>query len=306
MFDATAAVQVAMSKQTWILVAGLALAACSPESDQTINDQTQPGVQPPGAETAPPRGCGTVEPGDTRRDEIDAEITALLDGRASLLPAQTTTIHLYVHRIHDSSGAGGVVSSRQIADQIAVLDGAYVDFAFWLVATDDANDTAWYTATPGSSAERAMKTALHRGGASDLNLYTNNMGQGLLGWATFPWDYASKPSQDGVVILYTTLPGGSEAPYNEGDTATHEVGHWFGLYHTFQGGCTKTGDAIADTAAEKSAAFGCPEGRDTCVGKRNPGVDPIHNFMDYTDDACMFELSPGQEVRADQVFTAYR
>jgi hypothetical protein len=294
-----------MSKQTWILVAGLALAACSPGPDQTINDQTQPGVQPPGSSTTP-RGCGTVEPGDTRRAEIDAEVEALLAGRESLLATQT--IDVYVHRIHDSSGGGGSVTSHQIADQIAVLDDAYagVGFAISLAAVDDANNSAWYTATPGTSAERAMKTALHRGGAGDLNLYTNNMGQGLLGWATFPWDYTKSPSQDGVVILYTTLPGGSEVPYNEGDTATHEVGHWFGLYHTFQGGCTKTGDAVTDTPAEKSAAYGCPTGRDTCVGKRNPGADPIHNFMDYTDDPCMFEFSAGQEVRADQVFTAYR
>jgi len=291
-----------MTKLSWSLVAGLSLVACSP-ADQTINEIDQPGLQVPGS-SASPRGCGTVEPGEVRRAEIEAEAAQRSSGREYLAP---TNVMVHVHRIHDGSGHGGAVSAQQIAAQITVLDNAYtgVGHGITLATIDDTNNSSWYTATPGTSAERAMKTTLHRGGAGDLNLYTNNMGQGLLGWSTFPWDYTTSPSQDGVVILYTTVPGGTEASYNEGDTATHEVGHWFGLYHTFQGGCTK-GDLVTDTPAEKSAAYGCPTRRDTCTGKRYPGLDPITNFMDYTDDACMFEFSGGQEVRADQMFTAYR
>lgn len=247
--------------------------------------------------------------------DLDEDTARMADEHARMLvdrtdPQKTAShvIPVYWHRIHASDGSGGVVTATQVSQQITVLNNAYAagGFSFSLTSTDDTNNSTWYTCA-GGTCETQMKNALRQGGSNALNIYSNNMGQGLLGWATFPSQYASSPKLDGVVILYSSVPGGSAVPYNLGDTATHEVGHWMGLYHTFQGGCVKQsnrGDLVADTPAEKSPAFGCPVGRDTC--SNIAGLDPITNFMDYTDDGCMNTFSTGQRTRMDQQWTAYR
>jgi hypothetical protein len=252
------------------------------------------------------RRCGTVQPDRERMAEIDAEVEALMRARGPAAAVTGGTINVYVHVINRGSGiANGDVPDSQILDQIDVLNSAYAaeGWSFNLVSIDRTTNSTWFNLLAGTTAERQMKRSLRKGSADDLNLYTANLGGGLLGWATFPSDYSYRPRMDGVVILYTSLPGGSAAPYNLGDTATHEVGHWMGLFHTFQGGCSIWGDQVSDTARERSAAFGCPTGRNTCS---QAGLDPITNFMDYTDDACMDNFTPGQDARMDAQFTAYR
>ncbi len=215
-------------------------------------------------------------------------------------------INVYFHVVRSGTSASqGSLSTSAINSQMTVLNNAFSSWGwtFNLVSTDYTTNSTWYNGCYGSS-ETAMKNALHQGTADDLNIYSCNPSGGILGYATFPSSYNSSPLRDGVVLLFSSLPGGTAAPYNLGDTGTHEVGHWMGLYHTFQGGCNGNGDFVSDTPAEKSAAFGCPTGRNSCANK--PGNDPITNFMDYTDDSCMFLFSTGQDARMDSQFTTYR
>lgn len=257
--------------------------------------------------------CDTHEPGDQERADIEAKVAAhraaahKKPGGGTPPPTVTGgTIDVYVHVINKGTGiANGDVPQSMIDAQIQVLNDAFAPWgwAFDLVRVDRTTNAAWYGGCDQSGDEAAMKSALREGTADDLNIYTCDPGGGLLGWATFPSWYEANPIDDGVVVLHSSLPGGSAAPYNLGDTATHEVGHWMGLYHTFQGGCSKAGDEVSDTPAERSPAYGCPVGRDTC---KSDGLDPIENFMDYSDDACMFELTAGQDARMDSLFSAFR
>ncbi len=266
------------------------------------------GVRYPDQETFVRSGrrCSTTDLEETEMEAIEREVGDMdWYQKSSFNTAAATTINTYVHIIRTSTGTGGPTTT-QVNNQMNVLNSAYssAGYTFKVVSTDTTNNSTYYTAGYGSTAESQMKNALRKGTAQNLNIYFNNMGGGLLGWATFPSSYAGNPKMDGVVILYSSLPGGSAAPYNLGDTGTHEVGHWMGLYHTFQGGCTSNNDYVTDTPHEKSAAYGCPTGRDSCA--QYSGLDPITNFMDYTDDSCMNTFSTGQKTRMTSQWTTYR
>ena len=256
------------------------------------------------------RKCGTIRPPPSKRALIDKDLLKFRMARTSRTTTsripQSVSVNVYFHEINNGRS---LVTDAQIANQIVILNSAYSasPFKFVLVATTHTTNAAWFAMMPGSTAEHQAKAALGQPQAKgNLHLYSANPGQGLLGWATFPWDYWKYPSDSGVVLLYASLPGGSATPYNLGATATHEVGHWTGLYHTFQNGCTKVSDSIDDTPAERNPASGCPSALDSCVQKRFPGFDPIHNYMDYTDDACMTQFTAEQIQRMSDLCLQYR
>ena len=220
--------------------------------------------------------------------------------------AASANVPVYVHVMRDSAGNGDVTDT-QIAQQISVLNASFAGqkspeaantgFTFTLAGTDRYNNTNWHQDKQSSTYRKQTRL----GGANALNIWLVDFA--YLGIATFPWDYARNPGLDGIRVQYTSLPGGSATNYNLGETATHEAGHWFGLYHTFQGGCTATNDQVADTPAQSSSTSGCPAGRDSCS---LPGLDPIHNYMDYSYDSCYNQFTADQSARAGQMWTAYR
>lgn len=132
-----------------------------------------------------------------------------------------------------------------------------------------------------------MRTSLRKGTYSTLNLYlVQGLGDNItLGYCDFP-TYVAPDSdafiRDGCAVLSSTLPDGTFEPYNLGATAVHEIGHWFGLFHTFGTTCNADADQISDTPIQLDATDGCPVGKDTCPGQ--PGKDAIHNYMDYSDE----------------------
>jgi hypothetical protein len=289
-----------------VVCLSLSLGACA--EDELRSD---PNGGPPET-TQLVRTCGTPNPTQAQIDAVNARLAALRSlGGALPAVGDPVTVPVYWHVIH--KGSTGMLPQSMVDASIDVLNDSYAgltggaptDFQFVLLATDYTDNPTWYDDCDVTSVETQMKTALRQGSEAYLNVYSCGMtGSGLLGWATFPDWYAGNPLDDGVVILDQSVPGGTADPYNEGDTLTHEVGHWVGLYHTFQGGCNG-GDEVADTPAERSATFGCPTSMpDTC--KQDPGVDPITNFMDYTDDGCMFEFTAGQDARSASLWDVYR
>ncbi|HSM13364.1 MAG TPA: zinc metalloprotease [Thermoanaerobaculia bacterium] len=251
--------------------------------------------------------CAAADPTPAQMAEARAAVEEFVRmfGPAGEAPvAVDIPVRWHVVRAGTSESQGNI-PQQWINNQIQVLNQAYAGtgFSFTLASTDRTTNRRWYTGCYNSGTERKMKQSLAIDPANNLNIYSCSPSGGILGYAYFPNSFPESDYRHGVVLLDQSLPGGSAAPYNLGDTATHEVGHYLGLYHTFQGGCTGNGDYVADTPAEASAAFGCPAGRDTCS---SPGLDPIYNFMDYTDDDCMDEFTTNQNTRMHSLTSTYR
>jgi hypothetical protein len=239
---------------------------------------------------AQPQRCATHTPSQVVYDNSLYKLTA------------TRTIPVIFHVIHLSNGTGSV-PDYQLYDQLDSLNGGYLgsDYQFFLAGIcRTQNNTLHYL----TGNEVSITNSLSIDPKHALNIYIGNAGS-YLGWVYyFPWEAAEDNKLHGVFIDYRSLPGGSFSGYDEGNTATHEVGHYLGLYHTFQGGCTPPGDEVDDTPYH-TVNFGCPSPfTNTCPIQ--PGYDPIHNYMNYTDDPCMFEFTSGQYGRSSNIVGQYK
>jgi len=285
-----------------ILVAGTALALCASPGRAEGPAAAVPGpdVHLLSAKGEQVRGVRCATPHVT--PEQAAAVEQVLERYRQERPDKKGDVIVPVvfHVIHD--GTEGNVSDALIDAQLRVLNDAFAGtgFSFARQSINRVLNRQWFT---GCYASQKFKRELAVDPTHTLNFYTCKPKGNILGYAYLPWSFEESNFHHGVVVLYSTLPGGGATPYDEGDTGTHEVGHYLGLLHTFDGGCQEPGDSVADTPAEASPAFGCPAGRDTCA---SPGLDPIINFMDYTDDACMFEFTSGQDTRMDEIVGVYK
>ncbi|KAK2605859.1 hypothetical protein QQS21_003699 [Conoideocrella luteorostrata] len=260
-----------------------------------------------------PEHCGAGSPSQEflslSRAFRSQEANATAGGFSAAAAAQSTQINTYIHIMaSDRTARGGYVSQSTIDEQMRILNSNYANTGFSFVLRD-----VDYTVDPNKSYLRSLddeyyiKRDLRKGSYSDLNLYYFvNTFRGNTGWCYYPTN-APQGSEsfirDGCVIHQGSLPGGSYAPWNEGKITSHEVGHWMGLMHTFENGCYGNGDEVDDTPFQSTPTSGCPIGRDSCT---QPGVDPIHNFMDYSDNACQTEFTNGQAARMRSWWDYYR
>ncbi len=246
--------------------------------------------------------CGTVDDTAIQAERAPADLDRWIQDHYG--KALNITVPVAVHSIYESQ-TNGYVTDQMVDDQIQVLNDAYAGtgISFYLYHFARYQSSKYFSWDMQTRQEKAVKQYLNIDPAHVLNIYLQSPPGGILGWAYFPWMAPENHWGHGLVIFWASLPGGPAAPYNEGDTVTHEAGHYFGLYHTFQSGCWGQGDEVDDTPAELLPAYGCPEGRDTCG---SAGDDPIHNYMDYSDDYCMYEFTTGQAARIDWAVTTYR
>lgn len=222
------------------------------------------------------------------------------------IPARVV-VPVRVHEVTD--GDDGLVPRSGIEQQVRILNAAYggrfggadTGVSFRLESVDVTDNTSWFQ-RPHEFKDR-IAAALTRGGPGTLNLFTAAVGYDMLGFSTFPEWLRLRPGADGVMVDYRSIPGGGFQHFSRGFTAVHEIGHWLGLFHTFENGCTPPGDGVDDTPYEATPTLGCPASKDTCPA---PGTDPVHNFMDYGYDGCMREFTRGQGLRIRSMWMTYR
>jgi Pregnancy-associated plasma protein-A len=259
----------------------------------------------------------------TKMDAIENFTERFARNPIARLSGDVMTIPVVVNVLYRTAAEN--ISLEQINSQIAVLNEDFagtngdISLVPSIFSSVKAGDTKIIfvldqvirksTTKTSWSTNDAMKKS-SRGGinptspTTKLNLWACTLGGGILGYAQFP---GGSSSTDGVVILNqafgsrTKFPGGYyTSTYDKGRTATHEVGHWLNLRHIW-GDANCGNDFVDDTPLHTGANYGCPaaNSRSTCTGTP---VMMTMNYMDYTDDACMYMFSAGQKTRMQATY----
>ena len=278
------------------------------------------------------RNCGTMQhlhdmeqkdPSTTQRMQvIERETNQWISTNSSNKLAVVVTIPVVVHVVYNTASQN--ISDAQVNSQINILNADFrklnsdisllptvfsglaadCEIQFCLAQRDPSGNATTgivrkSTTTTSFSSNDNIKRSINGGSdawpaGSYLNIWVGNLSGGLLGYAQFPGGAAST---DGVVILHSAFgnTGTAAAPFNKGRTATHEVGHWLNLRHIW-GDATCGDDQVTDTPTQQTSNFGCPAfPKVTC--SNGPNGDLHMNYMDYTDDACMYMFTTGQKTR---------
>lgn len=232
----------------------------------------------------------------------------ILNNSAAMRPRDTIYIDLWIHfLVSGAEQANTLIDNNGLYNQLQYLNGNYAPYGiqFILKPVSYAMNSDWASSIDSSKDEKMRQ--LHRGDYKSLNVYL--VEGGTYGLCSLPIPSTDPLSQTDLDGDGCWVPLGSGVHVPDG-TLTHEIGHWFGLLHVFEGGCSD-GDFCADTPAQASPSYShmatpgdfnsCPA-IDSCPAQ--PGMDNVQNFMDYTDCSSLF--SPCQGGRMVQVYQNYR
>ena len=264
------------------------------------------------------RGCSSFD-----RAPLSAQRVPSAGGmRTASLNYYKVVVPIAFHIIKNKKGDGVLENMTQkINDQVKLLNSVYNPFhiSFTISSIDSATNDTWFTQASyftNPKALQEMTIALNKTPDKLMNVYF--LGSRVLGESAYPWYEERQTSMDYIVINYNTLPDGPrsfyDGKYTEGKTLVHEIGHFLGLLHTFEGGSTSCdadpndgcsiGDQVDDTPGQRFCYFdGCDENANSCP---SPGNDPVKNYLGYNPDACMSEITKGQADRMLQCIIKYR
>ncbi|KAL0568553.1 hypothetical protein V5O48_013432 [Marasmius crinis-equi] len=258
-------------------------------------------------------GCGTgmTDLSVVARREMEMEVRGppAPSWRRQAGGKELTSVNTYIHIMSaDQTEEGGNLPDSIIDPQMKIVSDAFVvtGYQFNYTVTRNVNATWYYEGYQNSQIEKDFKGALRKGGVETMNVFVMGTNKSdISAWSTtpneleLPWLVAN----DGIVIHRSIWLNGSNPELNLGVSLVHEVGHWFGLLHTFSGGCGNF-DYVDDTPAQDWQNLGGCEPKDSCPD--DPGVDPIHNYMSYSNDTCRTEFTPGQIKRMQEQMSYWR